>query len=67
MSKRPLLGVMLGCLVVGMGLMLVFESALSRVVGLLALFAFIVIGVFLIADPEFLGSEEEDEVGSRRA
>jgi NADH:ubiquinone oxidoreductase subunit 6 (subunit J) len=67
MSKRALLGVMLACLVVGMGLMLVFESALSRVVGLLALFAFIVIGVFLIADPEFLASEEEDQVGSRRA
>jgi hypothetical protein len=51
---------MLGCLVVGMGLMLAFESALSRVAGLLALFAFIVIGVFLIADPAFLAAEDGD-------
>ena len=67
MSQRGLLFVMLGCLAVGMGLMLVFESAFSRVAGLLALFAFIVIGVFLIADPAFLEAEEEDQVGSRRA
>jgi hypothetical protein len=60
MSKRALLAVMLGCLVVGMGLMLAFESALSRVAGLLALFAFIVIGVFLIADPTFLAAEDGD-------
>ena len=32
-----------------------------------ALFAFIVIGVFLIADPAFLAAEDEDQVGSRRA
>ena len=51
---------MLGCLVAGLALMLVFESAITRVLGVLALFAFIVIGVFLIADPAFL-AEEEDE------
>ena len=28
--------------------------------GLLALFAFIVIGVFLIADPAFLAAEDEE-------
>jgi hypothetical protein len=61
------LPVMLGCLVVGLVLMLVFESAISRVLGLLALFAFIVIGVFLIADPAFLAEEDDERVGSRRA
>jgi hypothetical protein len=49
---------MLGCLVSGLALMLGFESAITRLLGVLALFAFIVIGVFLIADPEFLAEEE---------
>jgi hypothetical protein len=53
------LPVMLGCLVAGLALMLVFENAITRVLGVLALFAFIVIGVFLIADPAFLAEEEE--------
>ena len=59
--------VMLGCLGAGLVLMVVFESAITRVLGLLALFAFIVIGVFLIADPAFLEAEDDDQVGSRRA
>ena len=49
---------MLGCLAVGLVLMLAFESAVTRLLGVLALFAFIVIGVFLIADPAFLAEEE---------
>ena len=53
------LALMLGCLGVGMALMFVFEGVLARVIGLPALFAFIVIGVFLIADPEFLAGEDE--------
>jgi hypothetical protein len=61
------LPVMLGCLVAGLALMLIFESAISRVLGVLALFAFIVIGVFVIADPAFLAEDEEERVGSRRA
>ena len=68
MSKRALMGLMLGCLAVGMVVMLVFDSAIFRVVGVVALFAFIVTGVFLIADPVFLAEEDdEDRVGSRRA
>ena len=55
------LAVMLGCLGAGLVLMLGFESAITRVVGLLALFAFIVIGVFLIADPAFLAAEDEED------
>jgi len=55
------LPVMLGCLVVGLALMLAFESAVTRLLGVLALFAFIVVGVFLIADPVFLAEEEEEE------
>ena len=53
------LPVMLGCLAAGLALMLGFESAITRVLGVVALFAFIVIGVFLIADPAFLAEEDE--------
>ena len=60
MSRRPLPAFMLGCLVIGMGLMLVFEHWVTRVLGVAALFAFIVSGVFLIADPAFLAAEEDD-------
>jgi hypothetical protein len=49
---------MLGCAAAGVVLMLVFDTAITRVVGVLALFAFIVIGVFLIADPDFLAEED---------
>ena len=54
------LAVMLGCLAVGLVLMVAFESAITRVLGLLALVAFIVIGVFLIAVPAFLAAEDEN-------
>jgi hypothetical protein len=57
--RRPLLLVMFGALVVGLALMLIFDHWLTRVVGVLALFTFIVTGVFLIADPAFLDAEEE--------
>ena len=53
------LPLMLGCLAVGLALMLAFESWITRLLGVLALFAFIVIGVFLIADPAFLAEEDE--------
>jgi hypothetical protein len=49
---------MFGSLAVGLVLMIGFEAALTRVLGVLALFAFIVIGVFLIADPELLDSDD---------
>jgi len=44
--------------VVGVVLMVGLDSPLTRVLGLLCLFGFIVGGVFLIADPVALGSEE---------
>jgi hypothetical protein len=52
---------MLACLVAGLGLMLPFESAVTLTLGVLALFAFIVIGVFLIADPAYLAVEDDEE------
>jgi len=50
---------MFGSLGLGLGLMLVFEHPLTRVVGVLALFTFIVSGVFLIADPAFLAEDDD--------
>ena len=44
-------------LVAGLVLMLAFEDALTRVLGLLCLATFIVLGVFVIARPEFLAQE----------
>ena len=41
-------------------LMIVFHEPITRVFGVLAMFTFIVSGVFLIADPSFLSAEEED-------
>ena len=57
MRRSPLLMVTLACLVVGAALMLVFESTLARVFGLPALIAFIVCGLFLIANPDDLGDD----------
>jgi hypothetical protein len=57
--RRPLGLLMFGSLAVGMGLMLIFEHWVTRVVGVAALFAFIVSGVFLIADPAFLAEDDE--------
>ena len=51
MTRSPLLLATLACLAVGSVLMLAFESTLARVVGVPALIAFIVCGVFLIANP----------------
>ena len=59
--RRPLLLFMFACLGAGMLLMLLFEHWTTRVAGISALFAFIVSGVFLIADPAFLALEDEGD------
>ena len=59
--RRPLLLFMLGCLGLGMFLMLIFEHWTTRVVGVVTLFAFIVSGVFLIADPAFLAADDDED------
>jgi hypothetical protein len=56
-SRR--LAACLVCLVAGLGLMLFSELTVTRVLGVLALFAFVVIGVFTIADPEFLARDDD--------
>jgi hypothetical protein len=53
--SRPLLPVLVaGSLVVGLALMIPFEATLTRILGVLLLFAFIVGALFVIAEPRFL-------------
>lgn len=46
-------------LVLGLALILPFDAALTTFLGIVFLFAFVVLGVFLIASPEFLGREAD--------
>ena len=59
MSHRRLFAVMVACGALGLVLMIVFPAPVTRVFGVLALFAFIVIGVFLIADPATLARDDD--------
>jgi hypothetical protein len=52
--------VALGCFLLGVALMIPFEQWFTRVPGVAALFAAIVIGVFAIARPEFLEDADPD-------
>jgi len=58
-GTRRLLPVTIGSFVLGAAIMLAFEAPLARIAGVTLLFCFIVSGVFLVADPEFLGRDEE--------
>jgi hypothetical protein len=55
-----LVAFMFTCLGTGLLLMLLFEAWFTRLLGVAALFAFIVSGVFLIADPAFLAAEDDE-------
>jgi hypothetical protein len=59
--RPPLLALMLASFAVGFVLMMVFEAPITRIVGLITLFVFIVSGVFLIADPAFLGQDDDGD------
>jgi len=51
----------IACFVAGVVLMIGFEAPVTRVLGVLLLFAFIVSGVFLLADPAFLEIEDDSD------
>ncbi len=51
----------------GCGLMLPFELWATRLAGMACLFGFIALGVFLIADPDFLGEDRERSGGKLRS
>ena len=46
--------------VLGVVLMVPFESTITRVLGVAALIAFVVCGVFAIATPEFLARDDDE-------
>ena len=50
----------IACFVVGVALMVPFDYTITRILGVAALVAFVVIGVFALASPERL-AEEDDE------
>ncbi len=51
--------VMMGSIALAVPLMLLFDTLLTRLVGVALLFTFVVAGVFAIADHEFLSEEDE--------
>jgi hypothetical protein len=57
--RGPLFGLMMASAGIAVPLMILFEHPITRIVGVVGLFTFIVSGVFLIADPAFLDHEEE--------
>lgn len=59
--RGPLLAATLGSFALGVPLMIIFEATITRILGVLLLFAFIVCGVFLVANPAFLAGEESTE------
>ena len=50
---------MFTCLILGLPLMLIFENPFTRIAGVLLCLGFIISGVFVIANPEDLGRDEE--------
>jgi hypothetical protein len=68
--SRPLIAATLASFILGAGLLFAFEKAVTLAVGIMLLFAFIVLGVFAIASPEYLSraadQSELPEGGSKR-
>lgn len=56
---RPLSIVVPGALIVGLGLMIIFESTITRVLGMVLLLTFMVGALFMIAEPLFLERDDE--------
>ncbi|MGH2980434.1 MAG: hypothetical protein ACRDKV_00125 [Solirubrobacterales bacterium] len=59
MSRRRKALLVAAAFVLGVGFMVPFEAAITRVLGMGFLLAFIVAGAFLIAEPGFLSGDEE--------
>jgi hypothetical protein len=61
MRRPPLIPAALAAFVFGAGLLFAFEKALTLMAGILLLFAFIVLGLFAIASPDYLEREPNRE------
>ena len=59
MSKTRKALAVAAAFVLGVGLMIPFEYTITRVLGVAFLLAFIVGGVFMIAEPGFLSAEDD--------
>ena len=59
MTVRARTRLVLVLLALAVGFMLLSEDAITRVVGVLALFGFVVAGAFAIADPAFLDPDAD--------
>jgi 1,4-dihydroxy-2-naphthoate octaprenyltransferase len=51
------------CFVVGAGVLVAFDKAVTLALGVVLLLAFIVLGVFAIASPEYLARETDEPPG----
>jgi hypothetical protein len=51
----------IACFVTGVVLMVGFDATITRILGILLLFTFIVSGVFLLANPAFLEIEDDGD------
>jgi len=51
----------IACFVLGAGLLFPFESTMTILLGVLFLVAFVVTGVFVLASPEALARDPEDD------
>jgi hypothetical protein len=60
-GRGRLAALAIACFVVGAGLMLAFEMPVARIVGVLLLTGWIVIGAFALASPEYLGREDDPD------
>jgi hypothetical protein len=61
--RPPLVTSALACFAIGAGLLLAFDKAVTLALGIALLLAFIVLGVFAIASPEYLAREPDDPPG----
>jgi hypothetical protein len=60
MRRSTLAAVTIGAFVAGLCLMIPFEQTATRIAGVACLLAFIVCGVFLVADPEDLARDDDE-------
>jgi hypothetical protein len=58
MRRGRLAAVAIALLVVGVILMITLDTAITRILGVVALVAWIVVGTFAIARPESLGRDD---------
>lgn len=65
MRRPSLVAATLAAFVLGAGLLVVFEKALTLAAGIVLLFAFVVLGVFTIASPEYLAREPDESEAPR--